>query len=69
MDSSQLANTAAKTMGITKLKPKQEEVVVNFLEDNKVFAVLPTGYRKSLCYMCLPVVITPFTGIVKDQVN
>ena len=54
MDSSrlgELANTAPKTMGFTKLKPKQEEVVVNFLEDNKVFAVLPTGYGKSLCYI------------------
>ena len=86
MDSSQLgelANTPAKTMGITKHKPKQEEVVVNFLEDNKVFAVLPTGYGKSLCYMCLPVafdlmnqtegsivvVITPLTRIMEDQVK
>ena len=54
MDSSRLGeldNTAPKTMGFTKLKPKQEEVVVNFLEDNKVFAVLPTGYGKSLCYI------------------
>ena len=81
--SGELANTAAKTMGFTKPKPKQEEVVVNFLEDKKVFAVLPTGYRKRLCYMCLPaaydllnktegsivVVITPLTGILKDQVK
>ena len=80
MDSSQLANTAAKMLGFTKLKTKQEEVVVNFLEGNDVFVVLPTGYGKRLCYMCLPVafdlmnqtegsiivVITPLTGIMKD---
>ena len=79
MDSSRLANTAAKTMGFTKLKTKQE-VVVNFLEGNDVFVVLPTGYGKSLCYMCLPVafdlmnqtegsivvVIIPLTAIMKD---
>ena len=70
-------------MGFTKLKLKLEEVVVNFLEGNKVFTVLPTGYRKSLCYMCLSVafdlmnktegsiarVISPLTGIMKDQVR
>ena len=47
-----------------------------------MFAVLPTGFCKSLCYMCLPgvfdalngssssvvLVITPLTAIIKDQV-
>ena len=44
-----------------------------------VFAVLPTGFGRSLCYACLPdalhcstgslvVVISPLTAIVKDQV-
>ena len=55
---------------------------MNFLAGNDVFAVLPTGYGKSLCYTCLPkafdlmwnaeglivVVITPLTAIIKDQV-
>ena len=46
-----------------------------------IFAVLPTGYGKNLCYTCLPVafdlmieteivvVITPLTAIMKDQVK
>ena len=56
---------------------------MSFLEGNDVFAVLPTGYRKSLCYTCLPVafdlmnenegsivvVFTPLTAIMKDKVN
>ena len=56
---------------------------MSFLEGNDVFAVLPTGYGKSLCYTCLPVafdlmnetegsivvVITPLTAIMKDQVK
>ena len=30
------------------------EVVTSFLRDRDVFAVLPTGFGKSLCYACLP---------------
>ena len=76
------AQSAAKDLGYKYLKEKQLEVLVNFLSGNDVFAVLPTGYGKSLCYTCLPkacdslfqtegsivVVITPLTAIIKDQV-
>ena len=55
----------------------------SFVLGNDVFAVLPTGYGKSLCYACLPgvfnqilgvttsivIVITPLTSIIKDQVS
>ena len=30
------------------------EVVTSFLRGRDVFAVLPTGFGKSLCYACLP---------------
>ena len=74
---------AAKTLGYSTLKEKQKDVILNFLSGNDVFAVLPTGYSKSLCYTCLPmafdnilrtkgsivVVITPLTAIIKDQVS
>ena len=65
------------------LKEKQTEVIVNLVKGNNVFAVLPTGYGKSLCYICLPkvydcllktqssivVVVTPLIAIIKDQVT
>ena len=37
-------------MGYPILKPEQLEVMVAFLYGKDVFAVLPTGYRKRLCY-------------------
>ena len=36
------------------LKEEQMEVVVAFLSGSDVFAILPTGFGKSLCYACLP---------------
>ena len=57
MDLAEVARTAANKLGFTNLKSKQEEVIASFLEGNNVFAVLPTGYGKSLCYTCLPVLV------------
>ncbi len=37
-----------ESMGYSTLKEKQKEVIVNILRGNDVFAVLPTGYGKSL---------------------
>ena len=76
------AENAAQSLGYTELKDKQLEVIVNLLLGNDVFATLPTGYGKSLCYACLPkafdtilktegsiiVVVTPLVAIIKDQV-
>ena len=41
-------------LGYESLKPEQETVVREFLSGKDVFAALPTGYGKSLCYACLP---------------
>ena len=74
------AQNAAKKLGYPILNEKQKEVILTFLS---VFAVLPTGYGKSLCYTCLPiafdnilktkgsiaVVVTPLTAIINDQVS
>ena len=77
------ANNAATRLGYEEgLKADQLKVVVAFLSGMDVFAVLPTGYGKSLCYGCLPFafdklllneesiisVATPLTAIMKDQV-
>ena len=76
------ARSAARELGYPDLKPEQLKVVEMFIKGCDVFAVLPTGYRKSLCYACLPIifdkllgsnssivlVVTPLTAIMKDQV-
>ena len=41
-------------LGYESLKPEQETVVRVFLGGKNVFAVLPTGYGKSLCCACFP---------------
>ena len=42
-------------LGYESLRPEHETVVREFFLSGKdVFAALPTGYVKSLCYTCLP---------------
>ena len=70
-----------KEMGYCRLKPEQKEAIMYYLQGNDVFIVLPTGFGKSLCYGCLPlvydtlggkegsivVVISPLIALMKDQ--
>ena len=73
---------AAKQLGYV-LKAEQRSVIRSFVMGEDVFAVLPTGFGKSLCYECLPIVfdnirtdglfsiiivVTPLIAIMKDQV-
>ena len=39
-------------LGFACIKSHQLEVIMAFISGNDVFAVLPTGYGKSLCYAC-----------------
>ena len=48
------ASSAARRLGYEQLKDEQLKVVVAFLSGKDVFAVLPTGFGKSLCYAVLP---------------
>ena len=73
----------ASALGYPLLKDEQKTVLTNFILGCDVFAMLPTGFGKSLCYACLPrvfhsllgttnsivIVITPLTSIMKEQVN
>ena len=73
----------ASSLGYPTLSEQQLRVLLSYIRGNDVFAVLPTGYGKSLCYAVLPmvfdrllgakdsvvVVITPLTAIIKDQVS
>ena len=83
-DVEKAASEAAIMLGYSKLKDLQMSVIVSFVLGRDVFGILPTGYGKSLCYQCLPlvfdklnsvssgasivVVLAPLTAIMKDQV-
>jgi len=80
-----IASEAGRRLGYQYMKPEQVDVVVKILQGRDVFAILPTGFGKSLCYACLPsafdillkqesghslvIVVTPLLAIVKDQVS
>ena len=42
------------SLGYEKVKDHQLQVVTGILKGHDVFAVLPTGYGKSLCFASLP---------------
>lgn len=44
---------AAQELGYSCMKPAHVEVILNFVRGRDVFAILPTGFGKSLCYACL----------------
>ena len=55
-----LANVIKKSvmrLGYAKLKREQEDVVTAFLSGRDVFLILPTGFGKTLCYACLPLIL------------
>ena len=83
-DVEKVAAEAVVMLGYSNLKELQMAVIVSFVMGRDFFGILPTGYGKSLCYQCLPlifdklksgstsssivVVLAPLTAIMKDQV-
>ena len=66
----------ARTWGIHRLRPLQEEAIRAILGGRDLLLVLPTGGGKSLCYQApalvregLTVVVSPLISLMKDQVD
>ena len=65
-----------RTFGFDAFRPLQREIVNDVLAGRDVFALLPTGGGKSLCYQLpalaqpgLTVVVSPLIALMKDQVD
>jgi ATP-dependent DNA helicase RecQ len=75
-DSGQLHGALSRVFGFSSFRPLQEDIIRDTLAGNDVFAVLPTGGGKSLCYQLpalvrpgLTVVVSPLIALMKDQVD
>ena len=68
--------TLKTTFGYGAFRPLQREIIEAALADRDVFALLPTGGGKSLCFQLpalqrtgLTIVVSPLIALMKDQVD
>src|SRR5262245_46758848 len=76
VETSELRAALKRYFGFTSFRPLQEEIIRDALAGKDVFAVLPTGGGKSLCFQLpalvrpgLTVVVSPLIALMKDQVD
>jgi ATP-dependent DNA helicase RecQ len=71
-----LRHTLKTTFGYNAFRPLQREIIETSLANRDVFALLPTGGGKSLCFQIpalhrigLTIVVSPLIALMKDQVD
>jgi ATP-dependent DNA helicase RecQ len=72
----QLSTLLKDHFGFDEFRPLQREIVTDVLAGRDVFALLPTGGGKSLCFQLtavaregLTLVVSPLIALMKDQVD
>lgn len=65
-----------KLFGYSSFREGQHQVVESLLKENDIFAIMPTGAGKSICYQIpalifpgITIVISPLISLMKDQVD
>ena len=76
MPSADLLHILKTSFGYDSFRPLQEEIITDALAGRDVFALLPTGGGKSLCFQLpalihegLTLVVSPLIALMKDQVD
>lgn len=72
----QITKALKENFGFDTFKGNQEKIIMNLLQGNDTFVLMPTGGGKSLCYQ-LPslmldgtaIVISPLIALMKNQVD